>query len=167
PAIPEPEVVVVPPAPPAPTEPETGLVRVNAGDYVADVYLRGTRMGDTRSDLRLPVGTHELQLRSPLLEAETVKVTVASGERRIETVKLRPKPSRVVFSRAIPGDCAVEVNGRAVGTVGGLDWRWTVERPDQPTDVRVGCADGRAADAHWNALTLTEVVFPELSGPRP
>ena len=118
------------------------------------------RIGDTRSDLLLPVGSHELELRSPLLLTQSVKVTVASGERRVVPVTMRPKPSRVVFPRSLAG-CAVTANGVAVGTADVLGWAWTVERPDQPLDLAVACPDGRTGRNHWNDLTAPEVQFPE------
>lgn len=159
PADPTPDARVAPPAPPA--EPAAGVVRLNTGDYLADVYLHGNRLGDTRKELFLPAGTHELELRSKWIVEQTVQVTVASGERRVVPVTLQPKPSRVSFSRAVPGECNVAINGQPVGTAASLGWTWTVVRPDQPIDVSVGCPDGRTGEMHWNNL-VNPAQFPDL-----
>ena len=161
---------VLPPVPvpvvPAPVPEGTSddaaaaVVRINAGDYVADVYRGGMRIGDTRSDLLLPVGTHELELRSPLLQVKTVKVTVASGERRVVPVTLSPRPSRVVFPRSIAADCLVQANRVDIGPLEALAWSWTVERPDEPLDLTITCPDGKTLQNHWNNLTAPEVQFP-------
>lgn len=146
-------------------EPRYAEVRLNTGDYVAEVFLRGTRLGDTRDKLALPPGTHQLTLRSPLLLEETVEVTVTGGETPVKNVTLRPKPSKVVFPDALPADCAVEANGRAVGTLAELGRAWVVERPDQRLAMGITCPDGAAWEHAWAIVPSPEVRFPVAGGP--
>src|SRR4029078_10759563 len=92
---------------PAPLPPvQQATVHLNTGDYVADVFLSGTkvRLGDTRTDLLLHPGTYELELRSPVLMEQTEKVTVASGERLVLPVTLRPRPSKGAFPKKEHGE---------------------------------------------------------------
>ncbi|MEQ1570976.1 MAG: PEGA domain-containing protein, partial [Myxococcota bacterium] len=145
---------------PAPA-PDQGLalVRLNSGDFLADVYLRGIKLGDTRSDLPLPAGTYELELRSPVFFDHVEKVTVTSGERLVVPVTLRPRPSRVAFAKSWPGACLVSTNGSEVGTLESVGWRVEVDRPDRPVALSVTCPDGRTATERWSNLGAPEVTF--------
>jgi hypothetical protein len=118
------------------------------------------RIGDTRSDILLPVGSHELELRSRLLVTQTVNVTVAKGEKRVVQVKMRPKPATLSFPKTLAPNCTVTANGADIGTTEALGWSWTVERPDEALDVLVQCPDGYTRANHWNNLPSPEVQFP-------
>lgn len=149
---------------------ELGTVWINAGQYVADVYYQGRKIGRSRSDIRLPVGgPYDLELRAQigrdLFYPEWVEVTVPPGvERTPVAVELRLKPGRVDFPRTLAGGCEVEVNGAAVGTVAALGWRWEEDQPDRELSVRVRCPDGRSSEHRWPSLTQN-VVFPALWAP--
>jgi serine/threonine protein kinase len=162
PAVPVPAVPGVPepsPPEPGPDKPQIGFVRLNTGELVAKVYQDNVEIGDTRDELRVAAGVNLFELRSPLVLPETVEVIVAPGERRVVPVLLQPRPARVTFGRYLSGQCEVEVNGSQVGTLSELGWAWTVNRPDQPLTVEVGCPDSPRLAARWSTLSVPEVQF--------
>ncbi|MCA9494949.1 MAG: hypothetical protein KC621_33710, partial [Myxococcales bacterium] len=155
--VPAPEPVGTPEEEVAPV----GTVRLNTHQYVADVYWEGKRLGSSRDDLVVPVGTQELTLKHQLLEDQSVQVTVSSGELRVVEVSLRPRPSRVAFGSSWDGDCAVLANGSAVGTLVALNHTLSVETPDRPLTVSLTCPDGRNHEQSWAAVPPPLVRFPD------
>ncbi|MCB9688916.1 MAG: serine/threonine protein kinase [Alphaproteobacteria bacterium] len=138
-----------------------GTVRLNTHQYVADVYWEGKRLGSSRDDLVVPVGTQELTLKHQLLEDQSVQVTVSSGELRVVEVSLRPRPSRVAFGSGWDGACTVVANGVSVGTLEALHHTLSVETPDRPLTVALGCPDGRSHEQGWAAVPPPLVRFPD------
>lgn len=155
--VPEPPV---PEIVPEPAEPQIAYVRLNPGDYVAKVYQGDVEIGDTRSELRVAAGTNTLVLKSPLMYEQTIEVTVASGERRVVPVTLRPKPAQLSFSERYAGSCEVGVDGLTVGTLETLQWSWTIQRPDQPHSVVLSCPGGSTHSERWSTISAPKIQFP-------
>ncbi len=152
-------------------EPETGLVVVQAaGGLSAEVYLRGTRVGWTNEKLKLPVGSHDLEIKSQFFHTHTEKnVVVSPGEPpRTVSVTLRARPVLVVFSPSWPADCSVrltdsEHDSELKGTVGELGRKLPVHHPEQRVHIRLQCPDGRSRHAQWPHIS-GQIDFPEPPG---
>jgi len=127
-------------------------VRINAGDAFVVVFKDGDRIGTSREDLKLAPGVHDLVLKSELYDEKGLTITVDAGERRVETVEMTPKPAVLLFPDAVPEDCTVAIAGE-VHTVGAIDRRWTLDRPDQyksALEVTLTCGDAIPQEMPWN-----------------
>ena len=149
-------------------EPAYGTVVINTNGPSAEVYLRGVRIGATGEVLRLPVGSHDLEIRSDLFYTQTMQdVVVSPGERRMLPVKLKVLPAAVVFPPGWPADCLVVVSdatqqGVNAGTIGSLGRRLRVERPDGRVSVVLDCPNGDREVRQWPLMT-GENLFPPPS----
>ncbi|MBX2801181.1 MAG: protein kinase [Myxococcales bacterium] len=151
----------------APEEPKFGTVVVQpAGGLHAYVYVMGNRMGPTHQAISLPVGSHDLEIRSPYTEPYVAEgVEVSNGEKRTVSVSLKVRPAHVVFPDGWDAECRVSVKeGRApptnAGTLGALGFRLEAASPHEPVSVDVTCPDGELRTKKWRMLETAEVAFP-------
>lgn len=142
-------------------------VSINAGNAYVHVWKDGRKIGESRQEMQLAPGVHDLVLKSPLelFEEKTIEITVVAGEHKKETVEMRPKPAVLVFKNA-PADCIAAI-GQDRRRVGDIDYRWVLERPDiheSVLDVTLTCGEGMPQEKRWNpglALTQEFVYSPE------
>jgi tRNA A-37 threonylcarbamoyl transferase component Bud32 len=151
------------PAPVAtvPTASGPGRLRV-VSNIPADVFHEGRRLGNTRSPIELEPGSYRLEVRSDVVLPYELRVEIAPDEVVERTITVQARPAEVRFAAIVADDCRVTLDGAELGTVGALDRRVEVQRPDQVGhELLVTCSGDGGFRKRWNDGVLPgEVVGP-------
>jgi serine/threonine-protein kinase len=153
------------PAPRLPAAPsgEVGRVKITSSEMPADIWLGDRKIGATRTadPIQLPVGTHELTVKSNFAVPQTIKITIGPGELIEKEVHLQPKPAVVVFDQSYPGVCDVFVDGRRAGLVRDFAEGLEVPKPDMEHVILVECPSGQSRSETY-AFVRPRTAFPPL-----
>ena len=129
-----------PPTPPGPSAEvvKPGQLRI-AANYPADVYRNDERIGNTRDrePMILSPGSHRLRIVSDLIKEHTLNFELAPGEHKDIKVNLQARHTFLEIESFYSRDCTVTVNGLRIGTLGQIQHRIRIERPDLPHTVRL------------------------------
>ena len=134
-----------PEASPTATADPPGFLTVLVLDSWADIYIDDKLIGRTGtvSEIPVPPGTHKLELKNDVCLPYHQNFTIAPGQKDlIEIASLQRLPATALLSEQFGGDCQVELDGLARGTVAGLGRRLRVSEPEASHVLQLRCGEG-------------------------
>lgn len=125
-------------------EPMARLLLRSRSELLGDIYIDDRKLGQTRDPqpIEVPAGSYEVVVKSRYVQPIRFRVEVEPGELYERTLDLRAVPGQIEFRPEDYADsCVVHLDGRVVGTVGGLapPRVLVVDPPNRPCDVAVEC----------------------------
>jgi tRNA A-37 threonylcarbamoyl transferase component Bud32 len=114
-------------------------------NYPADIYIDDQKRGETRqpAPIEVPPGEHQIVLRGEFLQDYAMLVELAPGEHWTpgEVLRLLPRPATVELDVAFPGECAIALDARDLGTIAEVGRLVRVDHPEHPHTVTLTCPD--------------------------